>query len=87
LEFSKISKPSQIKENKIMLLYDHKYEKIHMKNIEQQVHKTVIEKALWVVYKHKLTVQGFLAEDVEGKNDLVESAKKLFGSDVLEITD
>jgi DNA polymerase-3 subunit gamma/tau len=76
--------PTEIEQGKIKLLYKPNFQ-LHMQNLNQPVHKSLVEKILLTVYKEKLSIQGYLESDEEKKKDLVEEARELFGDSVLEI--
>lgn len=76
--------PVAVKGNKIILSFKPHFQ-LHMQNLDLPNNRLLVEKVLAGVFRQNLSVQGILAADDDGKKDLADEARALFGVDVVEI--
>jgi DNA polymerase-3 subunit gamma/tau len=76
--------PVELKDREIILLF-HPQMKIHMEKIGEPANKSLIEKVLLEVFKHKLTVQGTMAYTPDEGDKLLAEVKEMFGDVDMEI--
>jgi len=76
--------PVELKGQKIMLLFKPQM-KIHLEKIGEPANKSLIEKVLFEVFQHKLTVQGTMGYPHQEEDKLESSVKEMFGDVNLEI--